>query len=128
MRFKQHIRKQLNLNFYICKWYKNKMLLKTKNKLASNCVTSPQKKKNAHSKEQSPKNFQFQFVDNQELGTNRLFKGVNRDNMPRMCDTSGNARKKQRGRIIGKPIIELEVKKEIMDIDIYSIYLMKNSK
>ena len=32
---KHHIRKQLNLNFHICKRYENKMFIDTKTKLAS---------------------------------------------------------------------------------------------
>ena len=37
---KQHIRKQLNLNSHICKRYRNKILVETKNELSSTLLFS----------------------------------------------------------------------------------------
>ena len=46
MMSKQHIRKELNLNSYACKRYKNKMFIKTRSELASKVLYEKFKKNN----------------------------------------------------------------------------------
>ena len=59
------------------------------------CVTISQKeKKNSV----TPQKKQTQIVDNQELGSNRLYKRGDRHNVPRMGYKIGNARKKRRSK------------------------------
>ena len=45
---------------------------------------------------------QLQLMDNQKLGTNRLYKREDKNNFPRMGNTSGNSRKNGERRIIGQ--------------------------
>ena len=47
--------------------------------------------------------------------------------MPRMGNTSSNARKKWEGRIIGHPVIEIKTNKKILDTIIFQIKKKKTS-